>query len=167
MFHTTDKTRKLSIICILGMLGLLLANCAPITNGVSIFEDTETPTPTVVPVPGATTPPDVTLEVSSNATLGSFLTDQIGFTLYAWKKDTAGISNCTGACLQTWPPLMTLDAPKVGDPSIKGKVGVINRPDGGQQVTYNGMPLYFYIKDNIPGDAIGQGVTNDWYVVAP
>jgi len=44
-----------------------------------------------------------TLKVSQNATLGSFLADQNGMTLYLYQKDTPGVSNCTGACQANWP----------------------------------------------------------------
>ena len=62
---------------------------------------------------------------------------------------------------------MTSGAPIAGDPSIKGKLGWINRSDGGMQVTYNDMPLYYYSKDNIPGDVLGQGTGGKWFIVPP
>ena len=34
-------------------------------------------------------------------------------------------------------------------------------------MTYNGMPLYFFKNDTVPGDANGQGVGDKWYVVSP
>jgi hypothetical protein len=34
-------------------------------------------------------------------------------------------------------------------------------------VTYNHMPLYYWIKDKAPGDTTGQGNNDVWYVVAP
>jgi predicted lipoprotein with Yx(FWY)xxD motif len=29
------------------------------------------------------------------------------------------------------------------------------------------MPLYYYIKDQAPGDTTGQGVGGVWYVLSP
>jgi predicted lipoprotein with Yx(FWY)xxD motif len=144
---------------------LILAGCSPLALGIP--EDTETPTATVVVVPGATTAPVVNLNVSKNAALGSYLTDESGFTLYYYKNDTARASHCSGDCLQTWPGVMTSAAPIASDPSITGKLGWINRPDGGMQVTYNDMPLYYYSKDNKPGDTNGQGAGGQWFVVPP
>ena len=159
------KTRTLfwSSICMLA--ALLLAGCSPAALGIP--EATEPPMASFVPVPGATTAPVVRLNVSKNADLGSYLTDESGFTLYYYKDDTARTSACTGDCLQTWPGVMTSGAPIAGDPSIKGKLGWINRPDGGMQVTYNDMPLYYYSKDNKPGDTNGQGAGGQWFVVPP
>jgi len=159
------KTRHLFWFSIWVIVALILAGCSPAALGIP--EETETPTLTVVQVAGATTAPVVRLNVSKNDALGSYLTDESGFTLYYYKNDSAGTSHCTGDCLQTWPGLMTSGAPSAGDPSIKGKLGWINRPDGGMQVTYNDMPLYYYSKDNIPGDALGQGVGGKWFVVPP
>ena len=165
MITRTYKTLAFFLANLGVIAALILAGCSPLALGIP--EETETPTQTVVQVAGATTAPVVRLNVSKNDALGSYLTDESGFTLYYYKNDSAGTSHCTGDCLQTWPGLMTSGAPSAGDPSIKGKLGWINRPDGGMQVTYNDMPLYYYSKDNIPGDALGQGVGGKWFVVAP
>jgi hypothetical protein len=55
------------------------------------------------------------------------------------------------------------------DPSaaVAGTLGVITHPDGGRQVTYDGLPLYVYAKDAKAGDTNGQGVGNIWFVVKP
>ena len=45
-----------------------------------------------------------------------------------------------------------------------------HRPDGEQQVTYNGHPLYLYAGDEKAGDTRGQGLTDygaSWYVLTP
>jgi len=172
--YMDTRTRSLSILVFLLVVALLLASCGPESLGIPIQEDatetstaTPTKTPTVVPVPGATGAPRVTVNVTSNDTQGKILTDQAGFVLYTSAKDTPGVSACTGDCLTTWPPLMTSDVPLAGDPSLKGKIGVINRPDGGQQVTYNGLPLYYYRHDAMPGDVKGLNISNDWKIAAP
>ncbi len=46
-------------------------------------------------------------------------------------------------------------------------VDIEREDDGTYQVTYNGMPLYYYIDDKAPGDVTGQGKGEVWYVVAP
>ena len=165
MITRTYKTLAFFLANLGVIAALILAGCSPLALGIP--EDTETPTATVVVVPGATTAPVVTLTVSKNAALGSYLTDESGFTLYYYKNDTARASHCSGDCLQTWPGVMTSGAPIASDPSITGKLGWINRPDGGMQVTYNDMPLYYYSKDNKPGDTLGQGAGGQWFVVPP
>jgi LPXTG-motif cell wall-anchored protein len=112
----------------------------------------------------ATTAP--TLSVASNSKLGSILVASNGMTLYHFSKDSAGVSNCTGACAKLWPPLTVTGTPSAGA-GVTGKLGTIKRSNGSLQVTYNGWPLYYFSGDNKPGDTTGQGFKNLWYVVSP
>jgi Secreted repeat of unknown function len=50
------------------------------------------------------------------------------------------------------------------------KLGTITRSGGQHQVTYNGHPLYTFVKDTKPGDTTGQGVVAfgaGWFAVSP
>ena len=46
-------------------------------------------------------------------------------------------------------------------------LGTLTRPDGKTQVSYKGMPLYYWAQDSAPGQTNGQGVQNVWWVVSP
>ncbi len=107
------------------------------------------------------------LSLAKNDKLGSFLADDKGRTLYVFTKDTKVTSVCYDKCEQAWPPLLMLDKPTVGDGIKADLLGSTTRKDGTVQVTYNGMPLYYYAKDLAPGDTTGQGVGNVWFVVMP
>ncbi len=109
-----------------------------------------------------------TVVSSNNKDLGDFLITADGMTVYTYAKDTAGTSTCTGDCAKAWPPytLMPKDRLALGT-GLKGKLDLIKRDDGTMQVTYNGMPLYLFAKDKVPGDATGQNVGNVWAVVKP
>ena len=111
---------------------------------------------------------DATVQVSKDAKLGDILTDSKGMTLYQFAKDQANVSNCSGGCATAWPPLVVAagQAPTAGD-GVTGKLGVITRQDGSLQVTYNGLPLYFFASDSKAGDTTGQGVGGVWSVVHP
>lgn len=98
--------------------------------------------------------------------LGTFLTDQAGRTLYMYTKDDVGLSNCYGGCAAAWPPLMAQSDPAL-PADLPGVVGTTQRNDGGSQITYNGMPLYYWAKDQKPGDTTGQNVGGVWFVVSP
>lgn len=50
---------------------------------------------------------------------------------------------------------------------VPGEVGLIERTTGTMQVTYNGMPLYYWYLDYRAGDTRGQAVGNVWWVVPP
>ena len=122
-----------------------------------------TAAPTMAPAAAA-----ATVMISHDAKLGDFLVDGKGMTLYIFTKDTAGVSNCAGGCLKAWPPLVaTGDLVPTGGPGVTGKLGFITRADGTKQVTYNGMPLYYWASDMKPGDMTGQGVGGVWYLMSP
>ena len=100
--------------------------------------------------------------------LGMILTDGRGRTLYLFKKDTKGVSNCSGACATAWPPVTTRGTPVAGTGLTARLAGTITRADGTMQVTYGGHPLYRFVQDRAPGDVNGQGLTAfgaTWYVV--
>jgi len=93
------------------------------------------------------------------------LTNAKGFTLYWFAPDTATTSKCTGSCAAYWPPVF--GTPQAG-PGVTGRLGIISRPGGGMQATYDGHPLYSYIGDNSPGQANGNNLDLNgglWYEV--
>ncbi len=107
------------------------------------------------------------ITVVKNDKFGQFLADDQGRSLYMFTKDTQNTSNCNGKCEQAWPPLLTVGQPTLGDGVDQSKVGTTTRKDGSMQVTYNGMPLYYYTPDTKPGDVNGQNVGKVWFIVAP
>jgi predicted lipoprotein with Yx(FWY)xxD motif len=108
-----------------------------------------------------------TLAVTTTKELGKILVDGDGRTLYMFKKDTKDTTNCYDKCEVAWPPLLTLDKAATGDGVDAALLGATQRKDGTMQVTYNGLPLYYFLKDAAPGDTAGQGVGDVWYVVTP
>jgi predicted lipoprotein with Yx(FWY)xxD motif len=106
----------------------------------------------------------------ANSRLGRILVDSTGRTLYLFKADVGTTSKCFGACAIAWPPLRTGGKPAVRSGARAALVGTTKRSDGARQVTYNGHPLYLFIKDHKPGDVTGQGVTAfgaTWFAVSP
>jgi predicted lipoprotein with Yx(FWY)xxD motif len=110
--------------------------------------------------------PPATVTVRQDPVLGALLTDAQGWTLYIFTRDRPGVSVCTGQCAVNWPPL-TIEGDPVAPPDLPGELGVIVRPDGGRQVTYNGMPLYYFAGDAQPGDVNGHGVGGVWLIAQP
>jgi len=110
-----------------------------------------------------------TVAAANNKDLGDLLTTPDGMTLYTFKNDKEGVSNCSGDCAKAWPPyIISPINPRVAGPaSLTGKLGTITRDDKSVQVTYNGLPLYLYAKDKVPGDATGNKVGDAWFVVKP
>lgn len=82
-----------------------------------------------------------------------------GMTLYVFDKDAAGKSVCNGPCATNWPPLMA-----GGSDQATGNWSILNRDDGGKQWAYKGKPLYFWSKDQKPGDKTGDGFNGVWHI---
>ncbi len=102
--------------------------------------------------------------------LGKILVNSQGRTLYLFKKDSGTKSACFGACATAWPPLRAGRKPTVGRGAKASLVGTTKRSDGKPQVTYNGHPLYTFIKDKRSGDTNGESVTafgGRWFAVSP
>lgn len=133
---------------------------------------TQTPTSTTSATPptNPTTSPTapqpsmhaLTLNNSTGGMFGAYLSAANGMTLYQYTKDTNNVSNCTGACATAWPPYTvsaSVASSLTADPGIAGKIGTIKRADGSLQVTYRGLPLYFFSGDAKPGDTKGEAVS--------
>lgn len=109
-----------------------------------------------------------TIAISNNEELGDFLVAANGMTLYLFANDEEGVSNCGDECTENWPPLLVNpDDPLVGGIDVMGELGTITRADDSTQVTYNGMPLYYWANDVTPGDTDGQGRGDVWFVIKP
>ena len=48
---------------------------------------------------------------------------------------------------------------------LPGPLGMITRPGGHVQVTINGYPIYLYVGDKAPGQAVGNGIEDAWHVI--
>lgn len=108
-----------------------------------------------------------TVKVVENPKLGKILTDNKGMTLYMFTPDKNNKSVCYDQCAIVWPPFLISSRQPILAPGIAGTFGFTTRKDNTCQVTYNGMPLYYYVKDRKPGDVNGQNVDNEWFVINP
>jgi predicted lipoprotein with Yx(FWY)xxD motif len=107
------------------------------------------------------------VKTASDPKLGDFLVAANGLSLYLYTKDAPNTSNCYDQCATNWPPLLVSSGDPTAASGVSGQLGTTTRKDGSKQVTYNGVPLYFWAKDAKPGDTLGQGVGNVWFVVPP
>lgn len=92
------------------------------------------------------------------------LTGSNSMTLYIFDKDVAnsGKSVCNGPCATNWPPLYAMDGDRAS-----GDYSIIVRDDGKKQWALKGKPLYYWAKDQKPGDKTGDGFSNVWHVAKP
>ena len=118
------------------------------------------------------------LQVAESPQYGAYLSDANGYSLYLFTADEQGrdgrpaASACYEDCAQAWPPVLATSAPPTvsGEEIDPGLLGITERQDGLKQVTYNGWPLYTFIKDQQPGQTTGQDVKSfggEWYLITP
>ncbi len=109
-----------------------------------------------------------TVNIAYKASLGFYLVNGSGFTLYLYTKDTpnSGLSTCYGQCATFWPPFYSPAGSLLLPPGLNASsFGTITRTDGSKQITYEGWPLYTYAPDKSAGQTTGQGQQNVWYVI--
>ena len=128
--------------------------------------------------PGASAPEGPTaaqtVSVASVDGVGDVLVDADGAALYAADQEAGGMVLCTDGCATIWDPLtVSGEQPTAGD-GLGGKLGVAERPDGAQQVTFNGRLLYRFIEDPSPRTVTGNGFADTfdgqaftWHVATP
>jgi predicted lipoprotein with Yx(FWY)xxD motif len=134
---------------------VLLAGCAPSGGGASGDASPSEPADAVV------------IEVGETDA-GPSLVGPDGMTLYIFTQDTDGTSTCYEDCAAAWPPFeVEAGATVEAGEGVTGELDIIERDDDSSQVTYEGMPLYFYAADAEPGDATGHGVGDVWFIASP
>jgi len=153
-------------------LALIAAACGGGDAGAA-EESVITTAPTTSAAPSETTsaPPQETTAGAvagihlAETELGTVLVDASGFTLYLFTRDVPGASTCVDDCVAAWPPVLVDEMGVPGEGVDAASLGEITRPDGRQQVTYAGNPLYRFAGDGAAGDVAGQGVNDVWFVV--
>jgi predicted lipoprotein with Yx(FWY)xxD motif len=107
---------------------------------------------------GSASASSVTIGTATSPSLGSFLTGPNGMTLYTHTGDSATASTCTGPCATAWPPLtLAAGGQATAGSGVSGTLATLMRADGTTQVTYAGLPLYYWQGDAKAGDTTGEG----------
>ena len=150
---------------ITGAAVLTLAACGGQAAGPAASASTAatTPSPAATPSPSAA-PVVMAQQVGTMGTLLVAASNQ--HTLYTFDSDSPGVSRCSGQCLVIWPAL-TVPAGQTptGGSGVTGQLATITRDDGSLQVTYKGLPLYFFHTDSQAGDT--KGNYKGWSLVHP
>lgn len=99
--------------------------------------------------------------------MGQAVLDETGAVLFRYERDDPhkARSACLGDCAVVWTPVTTSGTPSVTgiDPAL---IDTIKRPEGAEQVTLAGWPLYKFAGAR-PGEWTGQGTDHQWFVVQP
>ena len=120
------------------------------------------------------------INLSTNATLGRYLSNKQGLTLYMFANDADGISSCTGGCESTWPAFTAdLTTAKFDAGLTATDFATITTASGKKQVTYKGWPLYTYSpsandgygnptnRPEAAGSTTGDGTGGLWFIAKP
>jgi len=97
--------------------------------------------------------------------IGRIVVDGKGMTLYRYDGDKAAPpkANCVAKCAQDWPPMISAEGLKISGID-QALVGSVTRPDGVEQVTLAGWPVYHHATDEMPGETSAGGM---WSPIAP
>jgi len=164
------RSTNLKIAAVAALAAIALAACSSSSKSSSptTSPPTEAPTTTAPAATGSTGggAAGKTVAIATETVKGSqqkILVDSQGRTLYVDENDKPGMPNCTGACLQIWPPLKATGAITVGPGLTAAKYTTVTASDGTKQVAVNGSPLYLFA-GKPAGDTSGQDL-NGFYVV--
>jgi predicted lipoprotein with Yx(FWY)xxD motif len=151
--------RRLLTAASLAAAMLAVAACASSSSSTS----SSAAAPSSAPAAGASASSSGTTLMARTIGGVQVVTNAAGLTLYWFAPDTSTTSKCTGSCATYWPPVK---GPATAGSGVTGTLGVITRPDGTMQATYDGHPLYTYAADTAPGQNKGNGLNASggvWY----
>ena len=90
------------------------------------------------------------------------LADSAGRTLYSAAIEKGGRIRCVDGCTSFWDPVLASPADaKRAAAELGAKLGVVTRPDGEQQLAFDGLPLYTFAEEDA-GELEGDGFVDDF-----
>lgn len=165
MPRTALPTRLLGIIAALIVASLALTACGG-AETVGAERVAPEPLPTPIPAPTGTGPngEQMSLEVVDVADL-ALITDSSGMAVYGNDRDTLEQIFCIETdCTSVWVPLQPRDA-FISARLDANLYQVVARPDGIEQVAYDGTPLYTWTGDSRVGYPQGSGIAGIWFAL--
>lgn len=97
----------------------------------------------------------VDLRLTPNGTVLETRNGPTARPVYVLSADPAGMTSCTDECAAIWPPVLTNHPAAAGTGLDSHGLGVLRRPDGTDQVTYFGKPVYMFAFDLAAGSPAG------------
>lgn len=161
--------RKLLTIFVATGLGLTACgsddNAAEPSPTAAVTTPDSAPSGDASAVSDTTVSDTTTVKLATTESLGEYLVDAEGRTLYLFDQDEGTTTACTGGCADNWPPIVADGTPTGGDGVDASQLGTA---DGilPNQVTYFGHLLYYFAGDQVPGDTNGTAIAS-WFAVDP
>lgn len=88
------------------------------------------------------------------------LVDSQGHALYTTDAEEGGEIVCTGSCTSDWEPVVA-SADEAASADVDANLGTVERPDGTEQLTLDGLPLYSFTQEG-PGQLTGDGFVDEF-----
>jgi predicted lipoprotein with Yx(FWY)xxD motif len=148
-YMTTRRARALCII-----LGVGAAACSKHrTTGDSVAAGA------VAMAPDSAAPAAVvSAEVAPGVVLSTVVTPGSSVVLADGNGRAVYVLDAPPSDTTVWKPVSGKSMPTTTDTSVKSSMlGTTTGPNGSQQATYNGKPLYYYKGDTLPNQQAGQG----------
>lgn len=116
--------------------------------------------------------PPKEVSIKTSTSLGKYLADKNGHTLYFFANDSKGQSTCTGTCETNWTVFRdsNLVATQIGDGLNLSDFVTIVTSEGKKQLTFRGWPLYTYTPSGTAeavGSTTGDGLFGLWFAAKP
>ena len=149
-------------MCAMGALAIAALVFVGCGGSTSSGASTKPVAATATSTTAAAAPPSLVIGTYKTPEDGTLISGASNRTLYVFapdQKSTGGHekqSTCYGACTAVWPPVLSSGTPTVSGKASASLVGLTTRRDGTKQVTYNGLPLYYYAADTKAGQATGN-----------
>jgi predicted lipoprotein with Yx(FWY)xxD motif len=90
------------------------------------------------------------------------LADSSGRTLYRADVEKGGRVLCVDRCTSYWDPVSaSAGESEAAGVALDVELGVLERPDGGRQLTLMGQPLYRFTEEG-PGELTGDGSVDEF-----
>ncbi len=107
------------------------------------------------------------LKLAQNSRVGKqIIVTDAGMTVYMFEPDGASKTSTVPAAIQpNWPAVEAPNSATVGTGIDTTKMNAGPLPDGKSHLSYNGHLLYVFGNDSAPGDATGQGLGGNWFVL--
>ncbi|MFL5654729.1 MAG: hypothetical protein ACJ8CB_11205 [Ktedonobacteraceae bacterium] len=160
------------------LMVLFIAACGSNTStgggpyGTGSSSTGSTTTPSSTPTTTGSSNSSVMIKTATaqvNAKSVTILTNAGGKTLYYFTPDTATTAACTGTgnCTNMWPPLLFTGTGSPTSSSMLSGTLSAQTDANGNQVEYNGHPLYLFSGDTAAGQTNGEGIFGKWFVATP
>jgi predicted lipoprotein with Yx(FWY)xxD motif len=159
-----NRISTMCAVCALAIAAAALAGCGGgSATGASAKPSAATATQKIAAKPASS----LVIATYKTPEDGTLISGAGNRTLYVFKADEKStsahekLSTCYGGCAAVWPPVLASATPTVSGKASASLIGLTTRRDGSKQVTYNGLPLYYYAADTKAGQATGNHLAPD------